>query len=127
MRYIGDLVDIKPEFDDIHIIWIKREEWTIGNKHVSNPAMWIEYRDSIYFGICESYHFHFLEDFSDWDNFDQWAPGYLEFLFMMSLKPTFYKLDYLGVMKSDLGEWCDFELDFIKEWWRNKQIDIILL
>jgi hypothetical protein len=128
MRYIGDVVDIKPDFDDVNIIWIKREDMKSINTQlmISSPAMWIEWEGFIYFGICDSYHFNFLEDFSDWDNFDEYDPGYLEFLHMMNLKPTFYKLDYLGVMESDLDDWCKFELDFIKEWWRNKQINEVI-
>jgi hypothetical protein len=126
MRYIGDIVDINPEFDRVQIFWIKREEWSSGNKHMANPAIWIEFENSIYFGVCKSYHFNFLEDFSDWENFDEYNPGHFEFSHLMKIKPTFYKLDYLGVMKSDLGDWCDFELDFIKKWWRDKKISELL-
>jgi hypothetical protein len=126
MRYIGEEVDINPLFDDVNIIWIKREDWTSGNKLMSNPAMWIEFKGHIYFCICKLYHFQFLEEFSDWDNFDEHNPGYLEFLHIMKLKPSFYKLDYGGVMASDLDDWCKFELDFIKNWWREKQINNVL-
>lgn len=67
MRYIGNVVDIKPDFDDVNIIWIKREDMKSINTQlmISSPAMWIEWEGFIYFGICDSYHFNFLEDFSD--------------------------------------------------------------
>jgi len=126
MRYIGEKVNIKPNFDDTKIIWIKREDYEINDKHISNPAIWIEFESCIYFGICESYHFDFLESFSDWDNFDEYNPGYLEFLELMRLKPIFYKVDYKGIMESDLDYWCKFELDFLKNWWREKQINSLL-
>jgi hypothetical protein len=126
MRYIGEEVNINPNFDNSEIILIKREDYEIHNKHISNPAIWIEFEGWLYFGICKSYYFDFLEDFSDWDKFDGYNPGYLEFLQLMRLKPTFYKVDYKGIMESDLDDWCKFELDFLKKWWREKQINSLL-
>jgi hypothetical protein len=125
-RYVGEISNIKPKFDDVNIIWIKREDWTSGNKHMCNPAFWFECQGWIYFGICKSYHFDFLEDFSDWDHFDEYDPKNLEFDHLMSLKPTFYKVDYQSIINGDLGDWCKFETDFLTEWWRNKQIDDII-
>jgi hypothetical protein len=125
-RYIGEVVNIKPKFDDVDILWIKREDWSSGNKSMCNPAFWFEYKGFIYLGICKSYHFHFLEDFSDWKGFNEYQPGNLEFDHLMSLKPTFYKLDYIKSMSGDMDNWCKFELDFIAKWWRDKQIVDIL-
>ena len=125
-RYIGEIVDIEPNFDDVNIIWIKRESWTSGNKHMCNPAFWFEYKGWIYFGICEKYHFNFLEDFQDWINFSEYEPGYFEFDHLMSLRPTFYKVNYQIIINSDLDNWCKFETYFLTEWWRNKQIEDVL-
>jgi hypothetical protein len=125
-RYIGEIVDIKPKFDNVNIIWIKREDWTSGNKNMCNPAFWFVHKGWIHFGICKNYHFQFLEDFSDWEGFNEYDPKSLEFDHLISLKPTFYKLDYKKSMSGDMDQWCKFELDFITEWWRNKPIEDVL-
>jgi hypothetical protein len=125
-RYIGHEVKLNLKFDETKFIWIKREDWDLGNKRMCNPAFWFENRGWIYFGICKSYHFHFLEDFSDWDNFNEYEPNFREFDHLMSLKPKFYKLDYPKALSVDKENWCKFETDFIKEWWRDKQIDDII-
>lgn len=126
LRYIGEEVDLNPIYDEVEMIWIKREDWQSGNKHMCNPAFWFEYQGWIYLGLCKLYHFNFLEDFSDWDHFDEYDPKNLEFDHLMSLKPTFYKVDYQSIINGDLGDWCKFETDFLTEWWRNKQIDDII-
>jgi hypothetical protein len=127
MKYIStDIVNIKPLYKDVNILYITKEDWINGNKMMSNPAIWIEYDGWLYYGICTSYHFSGFEEFEDWDSFNQYRPGEYEFSVMMGLNPTFYKLDYVGVMNSDLDYWTKFELDFIKKWWRDKQINDVL-
>ena len=125
-RYIGEEVKLNPKYDETEFIWIKREDWEINNKHMCHPAFWFINNGWIYFGICKSYNFGFLKDFSDWDKFNENEPNFREFDHLMSLKPNFYKLDYPKALSVNKEHWCKFEIDFIKEWWRNKQIDDIL-
>ena len=91
-RYIGKEVKLNPKYDETEFIWIKREDWELNNKHMCHPAFWFTNNGWIYFGICKSYNFGFLKDFSDWDKFNENEPSFREFDHLMSLKPNFYKL-----------------------------------
>ena len=42
----------------------------------------------------------------------------------MEYEIIFYELDYQkAIIESDLDEWCDFELDFIKVWLRDSKLN----
>ena len=41
-RYIGQEIKLNPKFNETKFIWIKREDWDSGNKHMCNPAFWFE-------------------------------------------------------------------------------------
>lgn len=126
IRVVGDIVDISPVFDDVEIIWISVERLS----HRTNPSMWFKYGDWIYLMVCD-YSFDFLEQYEDWCNddgseFDRYDPGVREFNRLSSLNPTYFKSSPEEIYKSDLDEYCKYELDFLTEWSRDKKIRDIL-
>jgi hypothetical protein len=155
MRYIGNIADINPKFDEVKLIWITNErvDWLADSfsnlkfplKTSTNcPSFWFEYKSEIYYGIVE-YELGFLEQYEDWEicdgiYFNEYDPKEEEFNQLTNFKiplnfkegvgekrkTRYYKLDYVKAMQGDLGQWCKFELNFTKKWFRDRQIDSIL-
>jgi len=57
-----------------------------------------------------------------------YKPGEEEWEFMIQLGYAYRILDYKKAILDvdDLDDWCDFELDLIRKWYRDKRIDDIL-
>jgi hypothetical protein len=131
-RYIGEIKIMEdPKFEDIQIMWMTNEQWfdTINKK---SPSVWFIYEDVMYWGLSK-YEFKWFEDYSDFalpsdEQFNHWLPRKEEWEFMLELGYEYRELDYKkAILESDdLDNWCDFELDFIKKWHRDKRIDDIL-
>jgi hypothetical protein len=130
-RYIGEIKIMKdPKFEDIQILWMTNEQWVDGNKNF--PSVWFIYEGIMYWALSK-YEFKWFEEYSDLTlpstaQFNQWFPGKEEWEFMLNLGYEYRVLDYNKAIlhAEDLDNWCDFELNFIKEWYRNKRIDDIL-
>ena len=132
-RYIGEIKIMKdPKFEDIQILWMTNEQWTIDNRSNNFPSVWFIYEGIMYWALSK-YEFKWFEEYSDLTlpstaQFNQWFPGKEEWEFMLNLGYEYRVLDYNKAIlhAEDLDNWCDFELNFIKEWYRNKRIDDIL-
>ena len=134
-RYIGDIKIMQdPKFEDIQIMWMTNEHWfDTANKSSKNfPSVWFIYEDVMYWGLSK-YEFKWFEDYSDFTlpstaQFNQWSPEKAEWEFMLNFGYEYRVLDYKRAIleTDDLDNWCDFELNFIREWYRNKRIDDIL-
>ncbi len=129
IRVVGDIVDISPVFNDVEIIWVTVEREITGISS-TNPSMWFMYNDWIYLMVCD-YNFKILEQYEDWSNFDgsdfdRYDPGEKEFKFLLGLNPTYFKASPEEIYKSDLGQYCQFELDFLFKWSRDRKIRDIL-
>jgi hypothetical protein len=130
-RYIGEIKIMKdPKFEDIQILWMTNEQWVDGNKNF--PSVWFIYEGIMYWALSK-YEFKWFEEYSDLTlpstaQFNQWFPGKEEWEFMLNFGYEYRVLDYNKAIlhAEDLDNWCDFELNFIKEWYRNKRIDDIL-
>jgi hypothetical protein len=130
-RYIGEIKIMKdPKFEDIQILWMTNEQWVDGNKNF--PSVWFIYEGIMYWALSK-YEFKWFEEYSDFTlpstaQFNQWFPGKEEWEFMLNFGYEYRVLDYNKAIlhAEDLDNWCDFELNFIKEWYRNKRIDDIL-
>lgn len=144
-RYIGEEVKISPTWNKSKLIWTTSER--IGNTKTSdgrNPSFWIEYDGWIYYAIIE-HKMGFLEQLEDWlieedHYFNEFYPGEPEFNQLTNFKipmnyksdvgkphkTIYYKLDYEKAMSGDLGNWCQYELDFTKKWNREKKLTEIL-
>ncbi len=134
-RYIGEIkIMDNPRFEDIQIMWMINEHWfDIVNKSSKNfPSVWFIYEGLMYWGLSK-YEFKWFEDYSDFtlssgEKFSQWNPGKEEWEYMLEFVYEYRVLDYKkAILESeDLDDWCDFELNFIREWYRNKRIDDVL-
>ena len=128
-RYIGDIKIMKdPKFEKIQILWMFSETFNM----YKFPAIWFIYEDIIYFGLSK-YKFNWFEDYSDFIlpsglKFNMYKPGEAEWDYMIKLGYEYRILDYNKAIlyADDLDYWCDFELDFIKKWYRDKRIGDIL-
>jgi len=128
-RYIGDIKIMKdPKFEEIQILWMFSETFHM----YKFPAIWFIYEDIIYFGLSK-YKFKWFEDYSDFIlpsglKFNMYKPGEEEWEFMIQLGYAYRILDYKKAILDvdDLDDWCDFELDLIRKWYRDKRIDDIL-
>jgi len=132
-RYIGEIKIMQnPKFEDIQILWMTNEQWTIDNRSNNFPSVWFIYEGVMYWGLSK-YEFKWFEDYSDFTlpstaQFNQWLPEKEEWEFMLNLGYEYRVLDYNKAILEveDLDNWCDLELDFIKKWYRDKRIDDIL-
>jgi hypothetical protein len=132
-RYIGEIKIMQnPKFEDIQILWMTNEQWTIDNRSNNFPSVWFIYEEIMYWALSK-YEFKWFEDYSDLTlpstaQFNQWDPGKEEWEFMLEFGYEYRVLDYNKAILEveDLDNWCDFELDFIKKWYRDKRIDDIL-
>ena len=132
-RYIGEIKIMQnPKFEDIQILWMTNEQWTIDNRSNNFPSVWFIYEGVMYWGLSK-YEFKWFEDYSDLTlpstaQFNQWLPEKEEWEFMLNLGYEYRVLDYNKAILEveDLDNWCDLELDFIKKWYRDKRIDYIL-
>jgi hypothetical protein len=132
-RYIGEIKIIQdPKFEDIQIMWMTNEQWIVDKKTKNFPSVWFIYEGLMYWGLSK-YEFKWFEDYSDFTlpstaKFNQWSPGKEEWEFMLELGYEYRVLDYKKAILDveDLDSWCDYELNFIKEWYRNKRIDDVL-
>lgn len=127
-RVVGDITKINPKYSEMKIHWITCERFD--PIHRTKPSAWFEYSGWLYLMVCD-YEFKFLEQYEDWvfddgDEFNEWEPGEREVNKMLGMNPTFFKANAEEIFKSDLGYYCDYELDFIKEWHRDRKIGDIL-
>lgn len=122
-RYIGRTVslDTEPEYNDIEIKWLTTED---DDDYLRSPSIWFIYNNKMYYGIC-NHLFGFLEDYTDFKNFNQWDPKENEWNYLKDLGITYYELDYQKAIieGGDLDEWCEYELDFIKVWLRDSKLN----
>ena len=120
-RVVGDIVDINPIFQDMEIMWVTRE--CMGDTSTNSddrPSVWFKYNGWLYLAVCD-YKFQIFETYDDWHHedgspFDEWGNREREINMLLNMKPTYIKAQPEEIFKSDLGQYCDFELDFIKEW-----------
>lgn len=135
-RYIGDIKMINnPKFEDIQILWMTRENWIgFDKKSRDFPSVWFIYKGEMYWGISK-YEFKWFENYSDFkvstgEEFNQWNPGKEEWEYMLKLGYEYRLFNYrraiLEATPEEMDHWCEFELDFIREWYRNKRIDDVL-
>lgn len=133
--YKGHLVSKKFSFNEIDIKWLTK------NNHYyidSQPFIILEFNNYLYYGIGD-YKFKEFENYDDWDAsslpdnyFDYWYVSRKEDYDLVLSKTdfTFYKFDYEETMKSDIDEFCQFEIDIIEKWHtkykRNKIINSII-
>ncbi len=121
-----------PKFEDIRILWMTNEQWIVDKKHKNFPSVWFIHKGIMYWGLSK-YEFKWFEDYSDLtlpstEQFNQWDPGKEEWEFMLGLGYEYRVFDYdKAILKvEELDNWCDFEIQFLTEWNRNKKIDDLL-
>lgn len=136
-RYIGEIKIMEdPKFEDIQILWMTNEQWRDPlNKYNPNrnfPSVWFIYEGIMYWALSK-HEFKWFEEYSDLTlpstaQFNQWNPGKEEWEYMLELGYEYRVFDYEKAIlqAEDLDSWCDYELQFITEWNRNKKIDDLL-
>jgi hypothetical protein len=132
-RYIGEIKIMQdPKFEDIRILWMTNEQWIVDKKPKNFPSVWFIHKGIMYWGLSK-YEFKWFEDYSDFtlpstEQFNQWDPGKEEWEFMLGLGYEYRVFDYdKAILKvEDLDNWCDFEIQFLTDWNRNKKIDDLL-
>ena len=131
-RYIGEIKSMPdPDFGDVRIIWMTQESW-LDKDRINNtyPSVWFIFEGEMYHGLS-TYRFKWFEQYEDLalpsgKPFDCYFPGREECEYMTNLGYEYRKLDYEKAMRGDMDEWCEFELDFLKKWNRDKKIDDLL-
>ena len=136
-RYIGEIkIMDDPKFEDIQILWMTNEQWrdplSKYNPQKNHPSIWFIYEEIMYWALSK-HEFKWFEDYSDLTlpstaQFNQWNPGKEEWEFMLEFGYEYRVFDYEKAIlqADDLNHWCDFEIQFITEWNRNKIIDDLL-
>ena len=132
-RYIGEIKIMKdPKFEDIQILWMINEQWFVDRSSKNFPSVWFIYEEVMYWALSK-YEFKWFEDYSDLTlpstaQFNQWNPCKEEWEFMLGFGYEYREFDYNKAILEveNLDDWCDFELDFIKKWHRDKRIDDLL-
>jgi|688.fasta_scaffold1440584_2 hypothetical protein len=135
-RYIGEIKIIQdPKFEDIQILWMTREQWLDKSKKSRDfPSVWFLYEGEMYWAISK-YEFKWYDNYSDFklptgEDFNQWFPMKEEWEYMLKLGYEYRLFDYqraiLQASEEEMDHWCEFELDFIKKWYRDKVIDNLL-
>ena len=122
---IGDAAEIDPEFEDIEMSWVTIENNQ--DKKTSHPAVWIIYKEHIYYGVCkyrlgrEKFKCIILKN---GEIFNEFEPGESEWDFLNKKGITYYRLDYEKfILQENFDKYCRFEIDFIKKWHRETKID----
>jgi hypothetical protein len=132
-RYIGEIKVMEdPKFEDIQILWMINEQWFVDRSSKNFPSVWFIYEEVMYWALSK-YEFKWFEDYSDLTlpstaQFNQWNPGKEEWEFMLEFGYEYRVFDYEKAIlqADDLDHWCDFEIQFITEWHRDKRIDDLL-
>lgn len=131
-RYIGETISMPdPDFGDVQIVWMTQESWLDKDrKNCTHPSVWFIFGGEMYHGLSK-YRFMWFEQYEDWSlpsgkQFDCYFPRREEWEYMTNLGYEYRKLDYEKAMQGDMDEWCEFELEFAKEWNRDKKIDSLL-
>lgn len=135
-RYIGEIKIMEdPKFEDIQILWMTNEQWRDPidrYNHWDFPSVWFIYEGIMYWALSKR-EFKLFEDYSDLTlpstaKFNKWNPGKEEWEYMLGFGYEYRVFDYeKAILRAeDLDSWCDFELQFITEWNRNKNIDDLL-
>lgn len=136
-RYIGEIKIMEnPKFEDIQILWMTNEQWRDPlNKYNPNrnfPSVWFIYEGIMYWALS-NHEFNWFEQYSDavlpsGKAFDEWNPGKEEWEYMLEFGYEYRVFDYEKAILQveDLDHWCDYEIQFVTEWNRNKKIDDIL-
>ena len=136
-RYIGEIKIMEnPKFEDIQILWMTNEQWRDPllkyNPQKKHASVWFIYEEIMYWALSK-YEFKWFEEYSDLTlsstaQFNQWNPGKEEWEFMLGFGYEYREFDYNTAILEveNLDDWCDFELDFIKKWHRDKRIDDLL-
>ena len=131
-RYIGETISMPdPDFGDVQIVWMTQESWLdTDRKNCTHPSVWFIFGGEMYHGLSK-YRFMWFEQYEDWSlpsgkQFDCYFPEREEWEYMTNLGYEYRKLDYEKAMQGDMDEWCEFELEFAKEWNRDKKIDSLL-
>ena len=132
-RYIGEIKIMEdPKFEDIRILWMANEQWLDRFAKSRNyPSVWFIYEGIMHWGLSK-HEFKWFEQYSDsilpsGKEFDEWSPGKEEWEYMLEFGYEYRVLDYeKAILRAeDLDNWCDYEIQFITEWNRNKKIDDI--
>ena len=132
-RYIGEIKKMdNPKFEEIRILWMTNEQWIVDKATKNFPSVWFIYEGTMHWGLSR-YEFKWFEDYSDFTlpsgkEFNQWLPGKEEWEYMLQFGYEYRLFDYIKAIleADDLDDWCDFELDFVREWHRNKRIEDVL-
>ena len=128
-RYIGDIVEINPLWEDINLLFITTTNSKFSLDIKKRPLSLFIYENDIYFCLCE-YEFNFLESFEDFridddQYFNSFDPDKSEFEYLKKLLPTYYKLNYNETLKGNLDDFTESELELIKEW--NRELNLYKL
>lgn len=115
-RKIGEECNINPSVNDVTIKYLTVEEFGDNSRNkVLKPSVWFEYNQNLYYCIFD-YEFQLFETYDDWDDFDSINPSYKELYMLFQLDKTFIKVNPEVILNNDLGEFCQFEINFIKEY-----------
>ncbi len=151
-RYIGEIENINPTYNEIELIYITIEQWQETKDVIApnprnrsyhhQPSFWFIYKGWMYLGVCDQ-EMGFLVSYDDiifddvgeqLDNrfahgkmFNQYEPGEDEFNWLLKDGVAYHKFDYDKAMVDDnLGHYSQYEMDFIIIWNRDRKINKLI-
>jgi len=100
------------------------------------PVFWAFYEEELIYGICNSYRFTMFESYDDWetksddfgDNYFDWVnPGEKELSKILEYNPQYFLVDpNVFLVKEIRDKICDWEMDIIAKWNRDRKINQLL-
>ncbi len=130
-KYKGNIVKIYPLWENIKLLTITTTTSSFSLDIKRKPLFLFIYENNLHFGICD-YEFGFFGSYEDFTMkneqvFNSFFPNSEEFLYLKNMNPTYYKLDYQKTInQEDLGDFSDSELDLLKKWNRELNINKLL-
>ena len=130
-KYQGNKVEINPLWENVKLLFLTTTTSNFALDIKAKPIFLFVYENSLYFGICD-YEFHFLECYEDFimkngNIFNSFLPTENEFNHLKEMNTSYYKLDYQKTInQEDLVDFSDYELELLKEWNRELNINKLL-
>lgn len=105
-----------------------------GQKYTSDdiPIFWAKYEEKLLYAICNSHRLGWFEDYYDWLNqdgsfFNFLEPAEKELSKILEYNPQYFIVNPDVFLNKDVRDGiCQWEMDIITEWNRDRKINQIL-
>ncbi len=113
-RIIGEEITSEFNYKEISLLLLTVESFRDKHKALK-PSIWFSYNEVLYYCVFD-YEFNLFETYDDWDDFNSHNPEQKELHQLFQLDKTFIKVNPELILNSDLGEFCEFEIEFLHKY-----------